>query len=417
MKHYLIQFTRKFLLLFLIVTFAAGSAHAQSKQAEHLVVQAQSAFARQNYMQVIELCKRAIKISPRYARAYAWMGTAYGRRYIELNRHASTKKAALAQKKAAAAAFRKVLLLAPGTSDAKRAEQGLAKLANLAVPKLPKPQPDPTWKIAETRMVAKDGSEPYTSINAALTSAPANTRIIVKPGLYQESIVLTKPVQIIGDGDVSKIVVQSTDRPALQMSTSKALVKGISFDSQVFSNKEFHAVDIGMGRLVMEDCNIQSNSRAVVGIYNAGTNPTLRGCTISGASISAVVIYAGAGGQLDNCDISGAGFANVEIRQRANPLLTGCTLHDGVSKGLVTSNDGYGYLLDCTIANNGFAGVEVERGGQPTLLRCKITGNGTGLWMRAGSKVTLNQCYLTGNQNDSTHLEKGTHIVGSGNQI
>jgi tetratricopeptide (TPR) repeat protein len=398
-----------------ICLFAAifpGGAQAQSASAVNLVSRAQAAFNKGQYSQTIELCKRAIKISPRYARAYAWLGTAYGRRYLILSRDPAQKKAAQLQKQAAVAAFRKVLSLAPDSLDAKRAKAGLSKLADQSAPAQPLLQADPVWSVAETRVVSPRGDAPYTSINAAMQSAPANTRIIVKPGHYEESLVLTRPVQIIGEGDPAAIVVQNEDGPVLQMSTSKALVKGLSFQGEAVNNAEFHAVDIGMGRLFLEDCRIQTNSRSAVGIYNAASNPTLRRCIISGAKVSAVVIYAEAGGHLDQCDISGAGFANVEIRQLANPLLTHCTIHDGNSKGVAVHDRGYGYLLDCSIKDNPFAGLEVKRDCRVTLTRCKISGSSNSVWIWSGAGATLNRCDVTG----AMHRDNGSHLWGSGNQ-
>jgi hypothetical protein len=50
----------------------------------------------------------------------------------------------------------------------------------------------------------------------------------VREGLYNESIVLDKSVEIIGDGAAEKIIVRSTNSSCIAMQTEKALVRGLT---------------------------------------------------------------------------------------------------------------------------------------------------------------------------------------------
>jgi hypothetical protein len=62
-----------------------------------------------------------------------------------------------------------------------------------------------------TLCVAKDGSCPYTSIQAAINAAATNDTVKVMPGTYYGSIVIGKKIVVIGSGhEVTKIYSDST---------------------------------------------------------------------------------------------------------------------------------------------------------------------------------------------------------------
>ena len=52
----------------------------------------------------------------------------------------------------------------------------------------------------ETFVVSSEGREKFATIREAIKRAKDGARILVKPGIYRENILLTRPVEIIGNG-------------------------------------------------------------------------------------------------------------------------------------------------------------------------------------------------------------------------
>ena len=67
------------------------------------------------------------------------------------------------------------------------------------------------------------------NISTAIREAKAGDCILVKPGVYQEDLIIDKPLEIIGDGDVADIVVESQNADCIMMETDNALVRGLIF--------------------------------------------------------------------------------------------------------------------------------------------------------------------------------------------
>lgn len=66
------------------------------------------------------------------------------------------------------------------------------------------PSPKPT------RVVSPDGSGDFTSIGDAVQKAGSNARVVIRPGIYRESIAIDAPLEIVHDGHgICKIVPSS----------------------------------------------------------------------------------------------------------------------------------------------------------------------------------------------------------------
>src|SRR5206468_4082229 len=53
--------------------------------------------------------------------------------------------------------------------------------------------------------------DPNTTIMAALQLAGQDDRLLIQEGIYRESIIFEKPLELIGLGDREKIIIESND--------------------------------------------------------------------------------------------------------------------------------------------------------------------------------------------------------------
>jgi pectin methylesterase-like acyl-CoA thioesterase len=62
-----------------------------------------------------------------------------------------------------------------------------------------------------TRVVDQLHRGDHTTITDAIKAAKPGDRILVRPGLYKEGLVMDKPVEIMGDGDMSEVIIEDND--------------------------------------------------------------------------------------------------------------------------------------------------------------------------------------------------------------
>ena len=129
-----------------------------------------------------------------------------------------------------------------------------------------------------TVIVSTDGGGQYTTIGAALKAVQPGMRILVRPGVYNEALIIDKQVEIVADahGAGKQVVLQAFNSSNITMRTDRALVRGFVIRHRpgwlgilyyIFSGKDGSAVDIPQGELALEDCDITSTSGVGIAIH------------------------------------------------------------------------------------------------------------------------------------------------------
>lgn len=217
------------------------------------------------------------------------------------------------------------------------------------------------------------GGTPYRTISQALKKAPAGARVLVRSGVYTESLVLERPVEIAPLDPASEVIVEGSGASSLTMRTDQAVVRGLTLRQKAGDQVVEHTVDLSRGRLVLESCQITSGIKACVGIRGMGTKPYLRNCRIQGGSRDGVLVTEGAEPSLEGCEISGHGGHGMSIHG-AKPSLRDCTLHDNQGEGLHYEAGG-GAAEDCELYANAASGAGINRQSDPVLRRVKVHDN------------------------------------------
>jgi F-box protein 11 len=267
-------------------------------------------------------------------------------------------------------------------------------------------------------IVSKERQARFKNIGDAIRIAQPGTRIVVRPGVYNERLVIDKPVEIIGDGSVADIIVETSNSNCIQMRTHYALVQGLTLRGLIrVAGDKFFTVDIPRGQLVLEDCDITSNTLACVAIYGASATPIIRRCTIHHSSAGGVSAWDNSTGLIEDCDIFGNTLAGVEVRKAANPTFRRCVIHNGQASGVLITQDGHGQLEACEITDNAQAGIEIKQRGYPLVRDCKINRNGGhGIWVYEKGAGQIEHCDLTGNNRGPWSIDMGCSLVRTENR-
>lgn len=302
----------------------------------------------------------------------------------------------------------------------------------------------------------------FATIAAAVAAAAPGDRILVRPGRYLESLVVDKPLEIIGDGPLADIELRSRDANALVFKANIGRIANLTVRQVGGGN--WYGVDITQGRLQLDGCDVSSQSLACVairsgadprlrgncihggretGVYvyddglgtlednevtdnagigvaiKGGADPTLRRNRIHHNRQSGVVAYDGGRGTLEDNDIAENALSGVAIRTAANPTLRHNQIHDNVQCGVFVYNDGVGTLEDNDISANLLAGVEIKTGGRPVLRRNRVNRNGyEAIWVYEGGGGVVEDNDLTGNARGAWDVEADClpHVSRARNQ-
>jgi predicted Zn finger-like uncharacterized protein len=211
--------------------------------------------------------------------------------------------------------------------------------------------PSPAAPASEAPSIVSPGGDgQYSTLAEALERAPSGAKILVRPGKYSESLVLRKPLEIIGDGPRANIVIEPAGASCLMMLTDRALVRGLTLRGD--GGNKCATVNIPQGELVLEDCDITAASSSCVVVHGAAANPVLRRCTIHGSKDSWGVLFSdNARGTLEDCVISGNKEGGVNIGDKADPVLRRCRIRRNGGCAVKIWRQGKGTIEDCRLKN------------------------------------------------------------------
>ena len=266
----------------------------------------------------------------------------------------------------------------------------------------------PQAPAAGVIVVAALGEADYRTIGAALTAAKPGDRIMVRPGVYRESLVLVKPVEIAGDGSRDEILLVSGDEACLLIRTDNARVRGLTLRRGP-GDSTYSTIEIERGSgLVVEECDISSDSRSCIAIHGSGSFAVIRRCDIHDGEESGVYVHDNARGMIEDCDIWGNTLAGVVTESGGNPTVRGCRIHDGQAGGVFALDNGRGTFTDCDIFANALAGVEVKTGSDPTMRNCRIYSSKTGgVFAQENGRGTFTDCDIYGNALAGAEIKTG----------
>ncbi|MFF3325195.1 right-handed parallel beta-helix repeat-containing protein [Streptomyces sp. NPDC002889] len=254
----------------------------------------------------------------------------------------------------------------------------------------------------------------FVTVSAAIKAARPGDRILVRPGLYEEGLVVDKPLEILGDGPVADIQIRARDANALKFRASIGRVANLTLRQ---TGGDWFGVDIAQGRLELEGCDISSQGLACVAIRD-GADPRLRRNQIHDGEQGGVYVHDSGLGTLEDNDITGNALAGVEIATGGNPTLRRNRIHDGEQGGVYVHDSGLGTLEDNDITRNALAGVEIKTGGNPTLRRNQIhDGEQGGVYVHDSGLGTLEDNHITGNALAGVQIARGGNPTLRRNRI
>ncbi|HEX8175652.1 MAG TPA: right-handed parallel beta-helix repeat-containing protein [Pyrinomonadaceae bacterium] len=297
-------------------------------------------------------------------------------------------------------------------------EQGVAAKAVAATPVIPTPAteppvPVPTSSVASI-IISGEGDGQYTSIVDALEAATPGARLVVRPGLYNESVIIDKPVEIVGDGPVEDIVIRGVASSCIQMRTDSASVTGLTLRGRGgrSGGTTFFAVDVPRGKLLLDNCDVTSDTLSAVTVHGATSEATIRRCRIHDGADSGIYFFGGSTGIIEECEVFRNENVGVAITRDGRTIIRRCKIHSGRNAGLVVWDNARAVVESCDVYSNRLAGVGVSDGGKLNMKGCSIyEGENSGLFIHKGGDAVIDGCDLFG------HSESEIAVTTRGNLV
>jgi parallel beta-helix repeat protein len=211
----------------------------------------------------------------------------------------------------------------------------------------------------------------FATISEAIAAADPGSRILVHSGVYDEGLILEKPLEIVGDGNLGDVVVRAEGKDVILFKAARGRVENLVL--QQIGGGNFFGVDIQQGLLEIEGCDISSSSLSCVAIHGKAFS-RLKSNKIHNSNQDGILVFENGQGIIEDNDIFGNVLSGIEILGAGNPIVRGNKIHDG-SCGLNIHQNGQGLIEDNDIFGNALSGIEIKKAGNPTVRGNRINKN------------------------------------------
>lgn len=259
----------------------------------------------------------------------------------------------------------------------------------------------------ESLIVTPAGDGHFRTISDAVAAAVPGTRIFVRPGVYREGLKIERPVEIVGEGPASGIILEVAGGPIVHAKADMFSLHGITLQGSTGAGAGSPLVEILRGTTLVEDCVLASGDTGI-GIAGNRTRCFLRRLTLHSFRTGAIRISGRAFAQLDGCRISSS-RSGITLGEGAEAGIKGCHI-DGGHYGIEFGSRSSGTLEGSEITLYAYAGILVREGGDPAVRKCSIHHGNFGIEVSDRGKGVFEDCDIAGNA-------RGLFITRSGNPL
>lgn len=289
---------------------------------------------------------------------------------------------------------------------------------------------------ANTIVVSRAGDGDYVTISDAVANAPAGSRIAIRPGHYREGFTLDKRMEVIGvatdksvlgkirrwiglGSKTEPVVIEASEGACALVKADGVALHGLVLRCMAGRNNRDHPAVTILGRgVLLEGCEISSDSSSGVAVYGEEAAATVRGCKIHGSNLNGILVSQGARLALEETEIFGNKGSGVEIGEGGDATIKKCKVYDQALHGIYINKSGKGIVEDSDINDNGGDGVMIVENGRGSLVRCKLRGGGkNGIEISDISDAEVRECAIFDNAGNGIIITQSSSAAVTDSEI
>ena len=276
----------------------------------------------------------------------------------------------------------------------------------------------------------------YQSINQAIIDAALDATILVRPGIYTESVILEKNIRLIGDGALSDIQIRADNSHCIEMQADCAEVNNLT----IYGRANYNAAYISKGKLTINNCDLMAENGSVIYVKGLHTTLNIHHSSIHDSKKSGINIAEDGQIFLEDCEIHGnlehginvenshydevswywenSTLSNYYAKDRLNFNICDCKIFNNRRNG-ISCEIGNSLIEECNIFSNSGSNIRVNNFHSVTkICKSKIyEGDNIGISIYSQTGTTIENCDIYANSSHNIHFKSSKNFLVQNSQI
>lgn len=235
--------------------------------------------------------------------------------------------------------------------------------------------------------VCPERPDSFHTIGEALAQARTGAMIRVRPGRYNENLVITTRVTIVAEGERGAVEICPRRGTAVSLMADGVMLSELSLRGH---DKEMVVVDIPAGQAALDGCTITGAGWAALLIRGTGSLAA-RGCRISNPGGAGLVDTSTAESVIEDCLFESLGTSAVVIGETGRPVVRGCRMRGARGNGVLASGEAGGTVENCDISGTDKPGIALEGHSSTRILRTLVHDTSVGLLVSSVARPEIEE--------------------------
>ncbi|MFD9959691.1 right-handed parallel beta-helix repeat-containing protein [Amycolatopsis sp. NPDC058986] len=252
----------------------------------------------------------------------------------------------------------------------------------------------------ELLTVGADRQGGYPSIGAALAVARDGAMISVRPGRYEENLVVDRTVSIAADTD-GTVEVYAAKGSALVVDADGVQLRGLNISGD---DGECAVVDVLRGEVALDSCRISGSSWAALLARGTGSLAT-RGCEVTSGAGAGIVVTSSAPSTVEDTILSDVASSAAVVSETGSLTLRRVEVRRPGGNGICVNGRGRCVIEQGAVIAAAKPAIVVDQQGSLQVSQLDVReGKNVDIYLAGGASVSIADSTFTGAAAQAAHI-------------
>ncbi|RKT56739.1 right-handed parallel beta-helix repeat-containing protein [Saccharothrix australiensis] len=248
----------------------------------------------------------------------------------------------------------------------------------------------------------------FPSIGAALAHASSDAMISIRPGRYEENLVIDEMVTLTAADGPGTVEVRARSGSVLTCTADAVQLNGLVLGSD---DAELAAVDVPRGEVAMDSCRLHGASWAAL-VTRAEGSVVLRGCAVDNPGGAGLVIASPVTSTVEDTELAGLGSSGFVVTERGSAVLRRCSVRRVGGNGICVNGDARAVVEGGSITGAEKPAVVVQQRAAVAVTGLTVTDSGNlDLYVLSTGEVSIADSRFRGAGVQGVHIAGGSKPV------